>query len=561
MAGSLSKTQYKQLVKLLLKLSRYDLYRLNNITRQQFGRKTNTINSVFKDGKCRYSDVKQDAMNQLIRIGAANPVDLNLKDGVYLIVSDSHGKHTNRGMFRLLNVLNSFFCFKNIIHIGNAVDDDNDISYLWKDFKNLIIVAKDQQRQQLQKHKQDYKYDVINGSVYINGLRICNQQIVKDYSKTSISLVDSYLYQQDCIFNGHKQQLVNKGCYDRSISYYCPGCVCQPHIITTVKQIDFKDGRQVKESYPTSYLSYRNRKHLLNYWENGIVIVQAKNGKYSVHPIRIKKVDNQYVTSYFDKIFTQTSILVPDKKVFFNSDLHASLIDNQVLGLQQQFVKDYKPDVYVNLGDTLNCKSINHHQMQKQNYIEIQLLQQLKSYYNVMNRISQWAQQKHIVFGNHQRFMNDFVSKYPQFKDLFQLLYMAPIKQFNYVSHNLKTFVDLNGLKFLHGDLKLFGQSGTYLDKVSKTFGSDTVVGHLHVNEIKRGCYVVGLTGLYNQQYNDVCGSRWQHGFGFSNQYKGVSFTQLVSMSDYKFIIGNKYYQKSNNQEYQQLNQLQIKLK
>lgn len=559
--SSISKSQYKQLVKLLLKLSRYDLYRLSNITRQQFGRKTNTINSIFKDGKCKYSDIKQDAMNQLIRFGATNPTDFNLGNGTYLVVSDSHGKHTSRGMFRLLKVLNQYFKFKNIIHIGNAVDDDNDISYLWKQFNNLIMLARDEQRQQIEKRKQQYKYKVVNGNIFINGLRICNQDVVKEYSKTSINLMDSYLYQQDCIFNGHKQQLVNKGCYGRSLSYYCPGCVCQPHIITTVKQIDFKDGRQIKQSYPSSYLSYRNRKHLLNYWQQGLIIIQAVNGFYSVHPIRIKLINGQYVTSYFDKIFTQNSVTNPDNKIIFNSDFHVSNVDLNAFGLQQQFVEKYNPNVYVNLGDMLNCKSLNHHQMQKGNYIQTKFMNQLIMYCDLMKKTNLWAKQKHIIFGNHQRFMNDFTLKYPQLKTLFDFLYESPIKQFNYVYHKLKTVIDINGLKFLHGDLKIYGQSGSYLQKISKTFGSDTIVGHLHVNEIKRGCYIVGLTGLYNQQYNDVCGSRWQQGFGFTNQYKGYNFTQLISLKDYHFYIDGNIFDIKNNKEQKIDSQLQLIIK
>lgn len=552
----ITKQQYKQLVKILLKLSRYDLYRLSNISRQQFGRKTNTINSIFKQGKCKYSDLKKDAMNQLVRYGVSNPVDLKLKDGTYLIVSDSHGKHTNRGMFRLFNVLNSYFNFKNIIHIGHAVDDDNDVSYLWKQFDNLIVIARDQERQQIEQKKQQYGYTVINGSVYINGLRIVNQQVVRDYSKTSINLMDSYLYQSDCIFSGHKHQLVNKGVYDRSLTYCCPGCVCEPHITTTVKQIDFKGGGQIKQTYPSSYASYRSRKHLLNYWEQGVVIVEACNGVYSIHPIRIKKINNQHITSFNDKIFTQSSIQKPDNKIFFHSDLHVPNVDCFALQNQHAFVKDYQPNYYVNLGDMLNCKSLNHHDMDRGNYIDYQLFDQFSEYCRVMKWIDKWGVfEKHIVFGNHERFMNDYASKYPQFKKMFQCIYNSPIEQFGYIKHDLKTYFKIGGVKFLHGDLKIYGQNGSYLDKISKTFGDNTIVGHLHVNEIKRGCYIVGLTGKYDQQYNDLCGSRWQQGFGFTNQYKGCDFTQLISIdSEYGYILDGKQYCSKNKVGLQNVN-------
>jgi predicted phosphodiesterase len=78
----------------------------------------------------------------LVKSGAKNPLNMTLTNGRYLVVSDSHGKHTSRGMFRLLNNLNNNLKFDAVIHIGHILDDDNDISYLWKDFSNFIVVAR-----------------------------------------------------------------------------------------------------------------------------------------------------------------------------------------------------------------------------------------------------------------------------------------------------------------------------------------------------------------------------------------------------------------------------------
>jgi hypothetical protein len=43
---------------------------------------------------------------------------------------------------------------------------------------------------------------------------------------------------------------------------------------------------------------------LLNYWEQGVVIIEAIDGIVSINPIRIKTVDGQYTTSYHDKVYT-----------------------------------------------------------------------------------------------------------------------------------------------------------------------------------------------------------------------------------------------------------------
>lgn len=321
------------------------------------------------------------------------------------------------------------------------------------------------------------------------------------------------------------------------------GCLCEPHITTTVKQIDFKDGKQIKESYPSTFQVYRSRRYLLNYWQQGCVILQVKNGVTTFHPIRIKKIENEYVTAFYDMIFTETKITVPDKKIFFNSDMHVDKHDENVINLQQQFVKKYRPDIYINLGDFLNNKSLNHHEMERGCFIESSFLKQFCSYCSVIKKLNSWAKEKHIIFGNHERFMNDFTNKYPQLKQLFYFLYTSPIQQFNFKLHQLKSVIQIDGVKFLHGDLKIYGQSGNYLQKISKTFGKDTIVGHLHVNEIKRGCYIVGLSGKYDQQYNDVNGSRWQQGFGFTNYYNGVGFTQLISIDkNYNFLLNRKLF-------------------
>lgn len=539
--SKLSHSEFSELVKMLLNLSRYDLKRLLSIGREEFGRKTNTINSVFKDGKCRFRDVKCSAIKELTKLGSLNPTNLTLKDGRYLIVGDSHGKHTTRGMFRLLNNLNNHLNFKNIIHIGHILDDDNDISYLWKDFDNLIVLSKEEEAKEIEAKKENYGYKVVNGSIFIGDFKICNQEMIGDYVRTNLGNLDPYIFNTNSILNSHRHELDHKGCYQKVISFASPGCLCERHIVTTIKQIDFMDGRQVKESYPCSYKKYRTRKTMTEYWEQGAIILELIDNTVSIHPIRIKKIGDEYITSYYDKIYINDRIEKPENRIFFNSDVHADRHDVNVIDLQDQFVKRYNPNIYVNLGDMVNNKSLNHHEIDKGYFIQKQFLDEFKSYCLLLDIMSKWSKENHIIFGNHERFMNDFSNKYPQLLSLFEFLYNNPLDFYKYIKHGLKEVFEVGGVKFLHGDLKLFGQSGSFIEKVAKTFGADTVIGHLHVNCIRYGCYIVGLSGTYDQEYNDVQGSRWTQGFGFCNQYKGLDFIQLVNINkDYTFSINGR---------------------
>jgi hypothetical protein len=59
--------------------------------------------------------------------------------------------------------------------------------------------------------------------------------------------------------------------------------------------------------------------------------------------------------------------------------------------------------------------------------------------------------------------MNDFTNKFPQLKGLFNQLYESPLNQYSFIQHPLKSILEIDGVKFLHGDLRIFGNSGTFL--------------------------------------------------------------------------------------------------
>jgi hypothetical protein len=95
---------------------------------------------------------------------------------------------------------------------------------------------------------------------------------------------------------------------------------------------------------------------------------------------------------------------------------------------------------------------------------------------------------------------------------------------------------------FIHGEIKMYGQSGTKLEKASRTFGKDLFIGHIHRPEIRFGCYSVGLSGQLDQDYNEPEASNWMHGFGLCNQFMGQSWLTTVSIENYCCNIGSKIY-------------------
>ena len=54
--------------------------------------------------------------------------------------------------------------------------------------------------------------------------------------------------------------------------------------------------------------------------------------------------------------------------------MHVDKQDDVVLNLQNKFVARYQPDIYVNLGDMLNNKSLNHHELERGAFIQSSFL-------------------------------------------------------------------------------------------------------------------------------------------------------------------------------------------
>jgi hypothetical protein len=534
----------EQYVNALLSFTRNEFERIDSIKESEFLSRVNLDKSRLY---ISFSGLKEKAKQKLIEIGYGNPESIELEHGRYVVVGDSHGKHTNKDVFSMLENINKFLKPDKIIHVGHILDDDNDISYDWGRFRNLIVLAKAEELKIIQEQRNKFKFnfDVVRKNILIGeDLWIFNQDIISDYVKTSISSLDSEVLDDKMIVNSHRMELTTRCTHDGQSYFSSPGCLCEDHIVKTIKQIDFEDGRVVKQAFHDGFIKYRRMRHMNGYWEQGLLVVDVnKNGKHTIVPCPIKKTSKGFTTSYFDKIIASKGIFNPDRKIFVNGDFHCDKHDVNVLDIQEQICKDYKPDAQVNVGDTFNYSSLNHHVMDRGGVIlDKKILDEAAYTHYVLKRVRGWAKDSYLIYGNHERFSSDFVEKYPQFGDYLDFKFMCCIDELGYKLIPLKKSLKIGSATFIHGEIKMYGQSGTKLEKASRTFGKDLFIGHIHRPEIRFGCYSVGLSGQLDQDYNEPEASNWMHGFGLCNQFMGQSWLTTVSIENYCCNIGSKIY-------------------
>lgn len=534
------------MISALMELSRHDIQRLHAISKNEFVKKTNASSII---SKFDFNELKELAEQQLYSLGLHRPINMTLGKGRYLVVGDSHGKHTPRIMFKLLRNLNKHLKFDKIIHIGHILDDDNIISYCWKDFDNLVVIAKTEEAMGIENaiNNEGYDFAVVRQTVNFGKLQVANQDMIGDYVRPGIESMDNRIYNTSTILNSHKHEFDTRCAYNRKLCYATPGCLCKKHIVKTIRQIDFTSGYQVKIAYPSSFIKYRRMNQLLELWEQGMAIVEVdEKGDYTIVMCRIKPIGKEYATSYFDKIYCGNTVHEPDNKIFFNSDLHIPQHSTHFLEVQDKLIKDYKPDIYVNLGDIYSGESLNHHKMQKGEVIFSKYLDEISHINWILSKMSTWARKKYLLLGNHERFVEDFTKRFPQLKDMLMLPLLASIENCDYDVKFFKDVLNIGNLKCIHGDFKMYGQKGgNFLIKIANTFTSPVIVGHLHYTGIRAGCYMIGLSGDYNQQYNEVNATNWLMGVGICNQYKGESFLNTIPMINNKIRLNNKTYSPS----------------
>ena len=542
----------QKFVELIMELARYNPARLCMVSKAALLEKLQpALPDGFKESDLpvSFAELMHLAKIKMDEMGLKYPAEKSFGPGLYLVVSDSHGKYTTKRMFDLLRVINKYLKPKKIIHLGHAYDDDSDMSYLWRQFPNLVVLGMNSELCSLGGEVE--QYDVVREKIMLGNLLLTNQYVIADYNTKYIGRLSPMIFPDSCVVNCHRHEWYTRGAEGGSKIIASPGCLCKNHIVRTVKQMTFLDGSpQVKTTLPVGHPKYSKQQQILEYWERGFLVVEVRaDGSCNINPCKIVEVgsdpnDQTYYASFLNKIYTAEGVKEPNKKIFVNGDLHCTRHDPKVLDIQEQFCHDYQPDVHVNVGDLMDNRPLNHHVMAKtggpMNFDFIQSTAHSKF---VMERMLKWAKSSHFIVGNHERFVYDFTERYPQLKKMFEVEALLNTKKLGVQVTQLKKTLKIGSASFIHGDQKLYGQTGpTRLDKVVASYGKNCMMGNVHFPAVRTGCYSVGFSGLYDQEYNEVEVTQWLHGFGYCNIYKNMCFMSLVSIVNYTCTVGGKTY-------------------
>jgi len=508
-----------------------------------------------------YSEVREEVKLLLKKQGLYRDFWKEYDPGNYVVFGDSHGDHTNLGMFRLLERINEFIKPERMFHIGHLTDDNGIVNTAWKKFDNLTIVSRIEESHKIEMYleKNPSGIEVIRDGVWLGDIKVANQDLVSDYmmSRPSSQTMRKKPYVDITILNHHLHEFDTIKCEDekRIVSCY-PGCLCEKHVESVRKFLAYEDGvlEKIQKKSPYNSRVQRRRWAIKDHWEQGLLIVHIdKNMRYTIVPCRIKQVKMkndkvEYAISYFDKIISESGVYAPSRKTFINADIHVPLHDPIALHVHDQIVQDYRPDTFINLGDIRNSEGLNHHRWERGEVVTDKLIDEAAAVHHVLRKMSVWAKERFVFYGNHERFAKDFAERYPQFKGLVDFEFLSGYKQLGYTLIGHQEKLEIGEVAYIHGDL-MKGASVCPLDGLASAFPGKTVVcGHHHYPAIRKGCYSIGYSAKRDQGYNEKTVTRWCLGFGLCNEFRGVSWVTTLVIENGGIVLNGKTYSSSDDE-------------
>ena len=519
-----------------------DMVRLQNYDEKMFYMDTG-IKSPLD-----YDEIKDCAEELIISVRGLNyPTNVELESGKsYVVFGDTNGSEVNDGILQ---------CVENMcrhtgarpIHIGNALDNFDIVSSKLAQMDDLVLVARSDEVGRLGRLVgSNDNVTIVRERVTAGNALIRCQYYRSMYTSgsTKSAIPDDEGYQAVVIDRPlHEVHTLTK--HDRDCFIISTGCSCNK----------FRDKARLKNKFPKteaelfrhcvdSTAAGRRKGEMVKRWEHGFIVLHiADDGTVCPIPCRLKMVNGKWATGYMGNVVTEDSVIRGDVVEFAVGDTHVPEHDPMALGVVDKAASLILPDRLINVGDHCNSSSLNHFSMDRNEPIlDTNVVDEYGMAHFVLLKMAEWARERVLIMGNHERFVEDFNKKHPSLLPLIDQSVLMSVEDTGFSTVGLKgVYCSGKSAKYIHGEMRHYGVSGDINAKVVKSLDVDTMFGHCHRPSCRAGAYGIGLLGLLDQGYNEVESSNWVHGFGVTTHYCGEAFMNTVPIIGYRTVINSQW--------------------
>ncbi len=230
-----------------------------------------------------------------------------------------------------------------------------------------------------------------------------------------------------------------------------------------------------------------------------------------------------------------------------------ALHDPKAIGSMLSFVNDFKPDVFIYGGDTLDCGVISHHNHGKPGATEgLKLLADATECREALiTPIEEVVKgEKVYLIGNHEDWLTDLTDQIPSLEGLIDLKTILKLSKWTVIPQG--GAFNLGKLTFIHGDTV---KGGEHIAKNAVVnYERNIRFGHHHTYQVytKNSAldYKNAKTGMSvpclctkNPKYGEGAPNRWVQGFlyGYIDQ-TGNFHDSVVLIIDGKCVVNGNVY-------------------
>lgn len=234
-------------------------------------------------------------------------------------------------------------------------------------------------------------------------------------------------------------------------------------------------------------------------------------------------------------------------------DLHIPQHDVRSLNAVNKFLKDYRPDEIVYMGDFMDFDCISSHNKDNLRAVENErIFEDYETATPIIDLHRKLTKKITYIEGNHCERVERYVDANPAVKGLVEVVPCLKLKQKNidFIRYRNTGVYKVGRANFIHG----IYTNQFHAKKTVEAFGDNIFYGHTHdvqsyskelrgVNKTLVG-QSMGCLCKYNQSYMKGRPSRWQQAFGvFEFLPDGFFQYQVVRIFNHRFIYNGKIYE------------------
>jgi hypothetical protein len=252
------------------------------------------------------------------------------------------------------------------------------------------------------------------------------------------------------------------------------------------------------------------------------------------------------------------------RRFLFTTDMHVGwqthnsrvepIHDLRAINTVLKFAQDFKPHVWIQGGDNLDCGPVSHWlKDKKRSAANLDLSRDVDEYIREVHKpINEIMAGKERVFmlGNHEDWLSQFAEREPSVGELFKIDKLLPLKNWQIIPQG--GHYGLGNLKFIHGDVLTNSQ---YMAAQAVQRSEESIrFGHFHTYQVmpkhkmldssqfKTGIAVPCLSTT-NPSFLRNKPNQWMQGFLFGYVLPDGTYNDyVVVIVDGKCVVNGKVY-------------------